>query len=91
MEEELKLCPWCYEIMTYGAYPQIGIKSIKKDGKYYTKSVNFIQYGWKCNYNTDDCDIIFEEKEEDKGKNKLNNNYADKIISDYFRMLNIDN
>ena len=82
--EQQRICYFCKENMKYGAFEDIGCKSIKINGIYFTKSVRFVQYGWKCNFKTDYCDIIFDEKEEDKNKNKINQDKANIEINNYF-------
>ncbi len=68
--EENKKCIYCNEIMTCGPHKQIMYMNINK-------SVSFIQYGWKCQMKTDNCDIVFDNK--DIEINKIN---TDKAIED---------
>jgi hypothetical protein len=76
--EELKKCIYCNEIMKYGPQTQVMCKIVSKDGNHISKSVKFVQYGWRCSMKDDNCDIVFDEK--DSNKNKLISKQADKEL-----------
>ncbi len=61
--ENIKICKYCNENMKYGLYTQVMSTTTIKDEISINKTIKYLQYGWSCKMKNDDCDIVFDSKD----------------------------
>lgn len=63
--EENRVCYYCKEKMTYGLQKEIMSRHVKVNGQHISKSVQYEQFGWVCPMQDDNCDVVFDKKDND--------------------------
>ena len=57
--------------MIYGIQIEVMCSYTTINEKRICKTVEYEQYGWKCPMENDNCDIVFDKKDDEKNKIKL--------------------